>query len=115
MRGRPVSTALASVAIAIMAVTGLSACSSSSSEAPASEINLSGTPVSTSDDMTALCAQIVEQALPVEAAVALAEASGYTTRVGTLDGEPQAVTSDLREDRFTFDVEADIVTGCTIG
>ena len=116
MRARPVTTALASAAIAVMAITGLSACSNnSSSDAPASEINLSGSPVTANEDMTALCAQIVEQALPVEAAIALAEASGYTTRVGSLDGEAQAVTTDLREDRFTFDVEADIVTGCTIG
>ncbi len=115
MRARPVTTALASAAIAVMAITGLSACSSSSSDAPVSEINLSGSPVTANEDMTALCAQIIEQKLPVEAAVALAEASGYTTRVGTLDGEAQAVTTDLREDRFTFDVEADIVTGCTIG
>jgi len=116
MRSRAARTALASVAIAVMAVTGLTACSnSSSSEAPASEINLSGSPVTANEDMTALCAQIVEQGLPVEAAVALAEASGYTTRVGSLDGEGQAVTTDLQEDRFTFDVEADIVTACTIG
>lgn len=115
MRARPVTTALASAAIAVMAITGLSACSSSSSDAPASEINLSGSPVTANEDMTALCAQIIEQKLTVQAAVALAEASGYTTRVGTLDGEGQAVTTDLREDRFTFDVEADIVTGCTIG
>jgi hypothetical protein len=115
MRSRPVRTALAGVALAVMAVTGLSACSSSSSDAPASEINLSGSPVTANEEMTALCAQIIEQAMPLEAAVAVAEAGGYTTRVGTLDGEGQAVTTDLREDRFTFDVEAGIVTGCTIG
>lgn len=113
MRARP--TILAAVALGVMAIAGLTACSSSSSEAPASEINLSGTPVSAKDDMTALCAQVVEQGLPLEAAVALAEASGYATRVGTLDGTPQALTQDIREDRFTLDVQAGIVTGCTIG
>lgn len=106
---------LAAAAIAVMAVAGLTACSSSSSQAPVSEANLSGSPVSAKDDMTALCIQIVKQGLPIEAAVALADASGYTTRVGTLDGEAQAQTQDLREDRFTFDVKAEIVTGCTIG
>ncbi len=113
MRSRPMI--LAAVALSAMALTGLTACSSASNSAPESEVNLSGTPVSAKDDMTALCTQIVEQGLPLEAAEALADASGYTTRVGTLDGAPQALTQDLRDDRFTFDVKADIVTGCTIG
>ena len=108
-------TALAAAAIAVLALSGLTACGSSSSDAPVSEVNLSGSPVSAHDDMTALCTQIVAQGLQLEAAQALAEASGYTTRVGTLDGAPQAVTSDLRDDRFTFEVKNNAVTGCTIG
>lgn len=110
-------SALAGAAIALAAVTMLTGCSatSSSDSTAASEADLSGTPVSVQDDLTALCTQIVEQALPLDAAVALAEASGYTTRIGRLDGEDQAVTMDMREDRFTFEVEADIVVGCTIG
>ena len=119
MRARPLATTLAAAAIAVTALTGLTACSSSSGSdatpAAASEANLSGEPVTTKDDMTALCEQIVAQALPLEAAVALAESSGYTTRVGSIDGEDQALTMDLREDRFTFDVKADVVTACTIG
>ena len=51
----------------------------------------------------------------MDAGVALAESSGYTTRVGKVDGEDQAVTMDLREDRFTFEVESDVIVGCTIG
>lgn len=115
MRTRSLTTFFAGAGIAVLAITGLTACGSSSTDAPTSEINLSGSPVSASEDMTALCAQIVEQGLPIEAAVALAEASGYTTRVGSIDGEDQALTMDLREDRFTFDVVDDIVTGCTTG
>ena len=115
MRARPLTTAFATAAIAVLAVTGVTACSSSSSDAPVSEINLSGSPVSTEDDMTALCTQIVEQALPLEAAVAIAEATGYTTRVTILDGEAQAVTADVQADRFSLEVTADIVTACTIG
>ena len=119
MRARPLATTMAAAAIAVTALVGLTACSSSSggdaTPAVASEANLSGEPVTTKDDMTALCDQIVAQALPLEAAVALAESSGYTTRVGKIDGEDQALTMDLREDRFTFEVEADFVTACTIG
>ncbi len=35
--------------------------------------------------------------------------------VGSIDGEPQAVTMDFREDRFTFDVVSGKVTGCSYG
>ena len=31
------------------------------------------------------------------------------------DGEPQAVTKDLQEDRMTFEVESEVVVGCTVG
>jgi hypothetical protein len=114
MLARP---AHAGAAIALTAITLLTGCSApSSTSAPSvSEADLSGTPVSVQDDLTALCTQIVAEALPLDAAVALAEASGYTTRIGKLDGVDQAVTMDLREDRFTFEVEADTVVGCTIG
>ncbi len=117
MHARPLAAALAVAALSLSAITGLTACStaSSSSGPTVSEANLSGEPVSVEDDLTALCEQIVAEALPLDAAVALAEASGYQTRVGRLDGEDQALTMDLREDRFTFEVEADIVVGCTIG
>lgn len=118
MRSRLITT-VAGLALAAAAVTGLTACSTtasgSGSDAVVSEADLSGTPVTTADDMTALCEQIVAEGLPVEAAVALAEASGYTTRVSSIDGEDQAVTMDLQEDRFTFETEAGLVTACTIG
>lgn len=118
MHARPIATACVGAALAVSAFTGLTACSSSgttSTPAAASEANLSGEPVSAKDELTALCEQIVAEALPLDAANALAEASGYITRVGTLDGQPQALTTDAREDRFTFDVEADVVVGCTVG
>lgn len=118
MHARPLTTALAGAALALTALVGLTACSSSgsgSTAAPASEANLSGSPVSAKDDMTALCTQIIDQALPVEAADALAEAGGYVTRVSKVDGVDQAVTMDIREDRFTFEVKDGIVVGCTVG
>jgi hypothetical protein len=117
MRSRPLSTTLAGAVVALSLLGGLTACSSASSTAGAqvSEADLSGTPVTAKDDMTALCEQIIAQALPLEAGVALAEASGYTTRVGTIDGVDQAVTADAREDRFTFATKADVIVGCTIG
>jgi hypothetical protein len=118
MRSR-LSLSAASLALAVAAVTGLTACSSAASggggDAVVSEADLSGTPVTAAEDMTALCEQILAEALPIEAAVALAEASGYATRVSSIDGEAQAVTMDVQEDRFTFETEAGLVTACTIG
>jgi hypothetical protein len=110
---RPLIALVAGPLIAAALLTGCS--SSGSSSAPASEVNLSGSPVSTKDDITALCASIVEQSLPAEAAAAMAESSGYTSRITKQDGEAQAATTDLREDRMNFEVEADLVTACTVG
>jgi hypothetical protein len=48
-------------------------------------------------------------------ATALIEQNGYTWRLGTIDGEPQAVTMDYRIDRLTLTVDAGIVTDATWG
>jgi hypothetical protein len=114
MRARLLATAVAGGLLAMAALTGCTV-ESSGPPAQASEANLSGEAVSVQDDMTALCEQMVAEALPLDAAVALAEASGYTTRVSSIDGQDQPTTTDLREDRFTFEVAADAVVGCTIG
>lgn len=101
---------------ALVVTLGLGACSSAEPAGNASSFGVvSGSAVPVADELAALCEQIVAEALPLDAAVALAEAGGYTTRVGSIDGEPQAVTKDLQEDRMTFEVEADVVTGCTVG
>jgi hypothetical protein len=118
MRSR-LTLAVATTTLALTVAGGLTACSTAASgggsEAVVSEADLSGTPVTAAEDMTALCEQILAESLPIEAAVALAEASGYATRVSSIDGEAQAVTMDVREDRFTFETEAGLVTACTIG
>jgi len=66
-------------------------------------------------DMVTLCEQMVADGLSPEDATALAESNGFVARVGTIDGEPQAVTMDFREDRFTFEVADGVVVGCTYG
>jgi hypothetical protein len=116
MRARTLTTTFAGVAMALAIVPGLAACSSSTSSTPsASEVNLSGSPVSAGEDLTALCKQIVDQKLTLEAANALAEAGGNTTRVIKKDGEDLPATTDLNETRLNFAVEADVVTACTVG
>lgn len=102
--------------IALVASLGLSACGGGEPVGNASSFgDVSGSAVPVADELTALCEQIVEQALPADAAAALAEASGYEARVISIDGEGQAVTQDLREDRMNFELEADVVVGCTVG
>jgi hypothetical protein len=114
MRTRRTAAAFAGITLA--ACLGLTACGSGEPVGNASSFgNISGSAVPVEDELTALCEQIVTQALPADAAAALADASGYEARVVSIDGEAQAVTKDLREDRMNFEIEADIVTGCTVG
>ncbi|MEI6361686.1 MAG: hypothetical protein WCP95_06100 [Actinomycetes bacterium] len=117
MRTRSLTRAGIGLAIAAVAVTSLGACSSTSgsSSAAASPVSISGTPVNTNDDLTALCKQIVEQKLTLDAANALAEANGNTTRVIKKDGEDFPATTDFIETRLNFAVDADVVTACTVG
>lgn len=96
-------------------ILALAGCGGGAADQAVPEANLSGSPISMNEDMTSLCQQFIDQALPVEAAQALAETSGYTMRVGSIDGAPQALTKDYREDRFTVDVTGGAITGCTIG
>jgi hypothetical protein len=65
--------------------------------------------------MSALCAEMIAEAMSPEEATTLAEQRGYSARVGTIDGEAQMLTMDFRVDRFTFDVVDGAVTDCTYG
>ena len=110
--------------IAALACSGLvlAGCSSSdeAASAPASAIAAASSAAAAAGDgsspeMVALCDQMVAEGLSPEAATALAEENGYVARVGTIDGEAQALTMDFREDRFTFEVTGGVVTACTYG
>lgn len=111
-------------AIAVALVLGgatLAGCSSDDvASAPASAIAAASSAAAAADeagspDMVALCDQMVADGLSPDAATALAEDNGYVARVGTIDGEAQALTMDYRTDRFTFDVQGGVVIGCTYG
>ena len=118
MRSRNVTVA----AIAIVAALSLAACSSGSSSESISPTSVAASAAASPDDgglgtaeMRALCDDMVSGGLSVDDATALAEDNGYVARVGSIDGEGQALTMDLREDRFTFEVEGGVVVGCTYG
>ena len=102
--------------LALTASLGLAACSGGQPATDSSSFaDISGSAVPVADELTALCEQIVTQALPADAATALADSGGYQSRVISIDGEAQAATKDLAEDRMNFEVENDVVTGCTVG
>lgn len=104
---------LAGIALSAMALSGCSSADEAAS-APASAIE-AASEAAVNADMVTLCEQMVADGLSPEDATALAESNGFVARVGTIDGEPQAVTMDFREDRFTFEVADGVVVGCTYG
>lgn len=107
---------VAGTAALLVAVAGLTACASGEPTGNASSFaDVSGSAVPVVDDLTALCAQIVDQKLDADTGAALAEGSGYVSRVVKIDGQPQAATADARDDRMTFEVENNVIVGCTVG
>jgi hypothetical protein len=106
------------LATAALAAFSLTACSSDDvASQPAEAVDAAESAAGVAGDaaMESLCSQMVSAGMTPEEATALAEDNGYVARVGTLEGEPQAVTMDYREDRFTFDVEGGVVVSCTYG
>jgi hypothetical protein len=71
--------------------------------------------VAPSAQMVGMCEQMAQGGMTLAQASAFAESNGYSLRVGTVDGEPMAVTADYRPDRFTVSLESGAVVGCTYG
>ncbi|MDI1290391.1 MAG: hypothetical protein PSX37_10640 [bacterium] len=118
IRNRAALLSVAGIAVGL----ALAGCSSSSVSAPSATTAPSSAPAASDGAdlpgtaaMRALCNQMVTEGLSPEDATKLAEDNGYVARVGSIDGVPQAVTMDFREDRFTFDVASGAVTACTYG
>ena len=53
--------------------------------------------------------ELVASGMTLEDAGALIQASGYTWRVGSIDGEAQVVTMDYQTDRLTLSTQDGIV------
>lgn len=68
-----------------------------------------------SAQMLAMCRQMADRAMTVQQAQSFAASNGYSARVGSIDGVPQAVTADYRPDRFTLAMVGGAVSGCTYG
>ena len=64
---------------------------------------------------TAICSQMIDGKMTQAQANTLATGNGYTTRVGEVDGVPNAVTADYRPDRYTLTITGGVVTACPAG
>lgn len=59
--------------------------------------------------------ELLAEPLPQDEATTRIEEAGYVWRLGTIDGEPQAVTMDYRIDRLTLTTQDGLVTDATWG
>jgi len=110
--------------IAAASIWGLSACgdnesTSSEPESTQSESADETTEETMDPDITseqlAFVDSLLAEPLPQDEATQQIEEAGYVWRLGTIDGEPQAVTMDYRLDRLTLTVDDGIVTDATWG
>ena len=100
------------VVVTAIAIVTLGACSSNQATEAASKGSV------TSDglvDPEAFRADLVAAGLPQDEATALIEQNGYTWRLGTIDGVPQAVTMDYQMNRLTLTIDDGIVTDAVWG
>lgn len=114
-------TATGIAAIALWSFTGCDNSASTSPEVePMPTETAQGTEEETvnpdiSPEQNAFLADLLAEPLPQDEATARIEEAGYTWRLGTIDGEPQAVTMDYRIDRLTLTVDDGLVTDATWG
>ena len=66
-------------------------------------------------EQNAFLADLLATPLPQDDATQRIEEAGYTWRLGTIDGEPQAVTMDYRIDRLTLTTQDGLVIDATWG
>ena len=102
-----------------VATIGLVGCSTSGSS-EGGEVEPSGTMTATENtdfsvEQVEFQQELVASGMTLEDAGALIEATGYTWRVGSIDGQEQVVTMDYRMDRLTMSTQDNIVVNATWG
>lgn len=111
---RKISAVTLGIAIAVGALSGCGG-----DQEPMSSPDVSESEAAVNPDITpeqqAFVDDLLATALPQDEATAAIEEAGYTWRLGTIDGEPQAVTMDYRIDRLTLTVDQGLVTDATWG
>jgi hypothetical protein len=114
---RTASTVTASIASVMLGLTAftLSACSEQQDAEPAPSQTEEAVNPDITPEQTAFVAELLTEPLPQDEATARIEDAGYVWRLGTIDGEPQAVTMDYRTDRLTLTTDDGLVTDATWG
>lgn len=84
--------------------TELSTPTEKTSQAPEDEADMDIT-----TEQVAFLDELIAEPMPQDEATAAIEEAGYVWRLGTIDGEPQAVTMDYRIDRLTLTVDDGLV------
>jgi len=79
--------------------------SQETSQAPEEETDMNITP-----EQVAFLDELIAEPMPQDEATAMIEQADYVWRLGTIDGQPQAVTMDYRNDRLTLTVQDGLVT-----
>ena len=104
---------------ALMSISVLAGCSSAEDSTPMSSPDSEQTEQEMNPDITpeqtAFVDELLATPLPQDEATARIEEAGYTWRLGTIDGEPQAVTMDYRIDRLTLTTQDGLVIDATWG
>ena len=112
-------TIAAVVCAGLMATSALVGCSSADDSTQVSNPETEQTEQAMNPDITpeqtAFLNDLLATPLPQDEATALIEGAGYTWRLGTIDGEPQAVTMDYRIDRLTLTTQDGLVIDATWG
>lgn len=107
------------VCAGILAIPVLAGCSSTDDSTQMSTPETEQTEQEMNPDITPEQAAFVDELLatplPQDEATARIEEAGYTWRLGTIDGEPQAVTMDYRIDRLTLTTQDGLVIDAVWG
>jgi len=125
MSTRTRSTVTAGIASVMLAFTAfaLSACSQqqdtmsepSPTETTQTDESEEAVNPDITPEQTTFVEELLAEPLPQDEATARIEEAGYVWRLGTIDGEPQAVTMDYRIDRLTLTTDNGLVTDATWG
>ncbi len=112
-----VATVLAAIVLGAAALAGCSSGTDDSSAAnvptPSKESSQSAeeeTDMNITPEQVTFLEELIAEPTPQDEATTAIEEAGYVWRLGTIDGEPQAVTMDYRTDRLTLTVDNGLVT-----
>ncbi|MGA0209778.1 MAG: hypothetical protein ACO3YU_05920 [Candidatus Nanopelagicales bacterium] len=112
-----VSIATGVMVVGVVIAATVAACGSANDATLPSEPTGVEQPVNPdiTPEQSAFVADLLAMPLPEDEAAARIEEAGYTWRLGTIDGEPQAVTMDYRIDRLTLTTQDGLVIDATWG